>query len=78
MGWISAAVVFVVLWWLVFFTILPLGVQRQERPGEGHDPGAPMKAGVLWKMGLTTLVAGVLLGVVWVVMEFHLISLGDM
>ena len=37
---VSAVVVFIVIWWLVLFMVLPFGVRRTESPEMGHDPGA--------------------------------------
>ena len=45
---VSAVVVFIVIWWLVLFMVLPWGVRRTETPEAGHDPGAPAKP-MLWQ-----------------------------
>ncbi len=55
-------VIFVCVWWVVFFTTLPLGVRRQDRVPEGHDPGAPANPMLLRKAIWTTLVTVVLVG----------------
>ena len=34
-------VIFVVIWWLVLFTVLPFGVQKDDKIVGGNDPGAP-------------------------------------
>lgn len=55
-------VVFVCVWWVVFFAALPIGVRRQKRVAEGHDPGAPAEPMLLKKVLWTTAVTGVLVG----------------
>ena len=35
----SFIVVYIIAWWLVFFIVLPIGVQRDDNPKEGHDVG---------------------------------------
>ena len=34
-------VIFVILWWLILFLILPVGISKQENVKFGNDPGAP-------------------------------------
>ena len=55
-------VVFVCVWWVVFFAALPLGVRRQDRVPEGHDPGAPanpmLRKKALWTTAVTVLLVG--------------------
>ena len=53
----TAAVFFLISWWLIFFITLPFGVHRLEEPEPGMEPGAPEKP-LLWrKAGVTTFVA---------------------
>jgi predicted secreted protein len=64
MTWFSAALVFVVVWWLVFFLSLPIGARSYHEAGEkvdvGNVPGAPMRPRVWLKAGVSTLIAIVL------------------
>ncbi len=55
-------VVFVIIWWMVLFTVLPWGVRRDENPEEGHEPGAPVNPRMWLKAGVTTAIATVLWG----------------
>ena len=71
----TAAIFFLISWWLIFFVTLPFGVHRLEEPEPGMEPGAPEKP-LLWtKAAVTTLVAiGITLLVKWA-MDSGLISL---
>jgi predicted secreted protein len=60
MSWATGVMVFVVIWWTVLFTVLPIGVRRVADPGRGQDHGAPERPQLLKKAIITTLVAGVL------------------
>jgi predicted secreted protein len=74
----SAVVVFIVIWWLVLFMVLPFGVRRTETPEAGHDPGAPARP-MLWrKVGATTAITLVLFAAVYGIVEFELIALSDL
>lgn len=76
MGLISGITVYVVIWWLVVFMVLPWGNQpiAQEDVEKGHASSAPIKPRLLIKMGITTIIASVVwLAVFWTI-ESGLIS----
>jgi len=56
MNWIGSIFIYMVLWWVVLFMVLPWGVRRQENPEAGHDPGAPVTPHLGRKIIATTLV----------------------
>ena len=60
MSWATGLMVYLVIWWTMLFTVLPLGVRRVQNPGRGQDPGAPERPQLLRKAIITSLVAAVL------------------
>ena len=73
MNWLGAFFVYMVLWWVVLFMVLPFGVKRQESPEAGHDPGAPVVTHLRRKLIATTLVTLVIWGIgVFLILHFHL------
>jgi predicted secreted protein len=60
MSWATGVMVYLVIWWTVLFTVLPLGVRRVEKPGRGQERGAPERPELLRKAIITTLVAAML------------------
>lgn len=75
---VSGIVVYVLLWWWVFFMTLPFGAKASSSPEEGHATSAPEKPRMLLKLGITTLVAIVLWGLAWVIIDAGFISFRDM
>lgn len=74
----SAFVVFLIIWWVVLFGILPIGVRGQAEDGKvvkGSEPGAPTKANMMWKVKVTTAIAIVLWVIVCSIIIFELIDL---
>jgi len=64
----TGSVLFIVIWWLTFFAVLPWGVRREENPDAGHDVGAPANPRMLMKFLVTTGIAGVIwAGVYWMI-----------
>ena len=41
-------IIYIVIWWILFFISLPLGVKRSKNLLPGQDSGAPEKT-YLWK-----------------------------
>ena len=68
MEFLSAAVVFIIVWWLVLFMVLPFGVRPPEEVEPGTEPGAPGKPRMVVKLAVTTLIAlGLTALIVWVI-----------
>ena len=60
MSWATGLMVYLVIWWIILFAVLPLGVRRIENPGRGQDRGAPENPQLVRKAIITTAVAAVL------------------
>lgn len=62
----TTALTFLVIWWLVLFTVLPFGAAPPEEAEPGHARSAPAKPRLLIKFLITTLLAaGLTAAVVW-------------
>lgn len=65
---ILGVAVYVVLWWLVLFVVLPWGVKSQSEGADialGSDPGAPIRPMVLRKLAATTVIAAAIFGLLY-------------
>ena len=76
MGVTGSIVVYVIIWWIVFFSILPIGIKHGEKPFksnlEGIDPGAPKNPNILKKFLYTTLITTVIFaGIYYIVDNDH-------
>lgn len=70
--------IYLIIWWLVLFVILPTGVRTQQEVGEivpGTPESAPAAPQMLRKLVLTTLVSVAVFAVVYVVIVYKLIDL---
>lgn len=71
----GAIVTYGVVWWLIFFMVLPFGARPVERPERGHVESAPAHPRLLLKAAITTALAGLATwGIAWVI-DSGLISL---
>lgn len=78
MGWFEGIVTYLILWWLIFFMVLPFGVRGQQEEKEGTVMGtvasAPEKPGILKKMAITSGIAFLALALVYLLITSGLIS----
>jgi predicted secreted protein len=77
----TAIAIYFLIWWLVLFAVLPWGVRSQHEEGEvapGSDPGAPVIPKLRRKLLWTTIVAGLVFALWYVVYTYRLIALDDL
>ncbi|WP_159727276.1 DUF1467 family protein [Methylosinus sp. Ce-a6] len=58
-----AIAIYLTIWWIVLFAILPFGVRSSEEEGDtptGGDPGAPVAPKLWIKAVVTTFVSTIL------------------
>lgn len=78
MGWVTGISVYVVVWWVVLFAVLPWGVRTPDAPEPGMADSAPVRPRILLKFAVTSLVAGIVwLGIYGLVVS-DLISFREM
>jgi predicted secreted protein len=56
MSFMSQLIVFVLIWWIVFFMMLPWCYTPNTDQGQGQDPGSPQRAFIGKKALITTLI----------------------
>jgi predicted secreted protein len=73
----TALAIYVVIWWIVLFAVLPWGVRSQHESGEmtpGTDPGAPVLTNLRLKLIWTTIVATMVFSAWFVIYVYRLIT----
>jgi len=79
MSFVTALAIYVLIWWIVLFAVLPWGVRAQGESGvPGTDPGAPAIPHLAAKLLCTTVVASVVFLAFWFVYTRRLLSLDDL
>ena len=59
MTWWQGAIVYILVWWVTLFAVLPLWVTPAEPGDPGHAAGAPQRPRLLRKAAITTAIAAV-------------------
>lgn len=66
--------VFAVVWWVVWFAVLPFGNRAPERAEPGHVESAPVRPRLGAKAAVTTAVAAVIWGGIYWVIQSGLVT----
>lgn len=73
-SWGTGLPIFVVIWWLVLFVVLPFGVRAPtaEEMEPGQEPGAPVKP-MMWRK---VLICTLITALIWII--FYFIAMYDL
>jgi len=72
-SFLSNLAVFFIVWWVVLFAMLPIGLKTQDDDGEvtlGTVPSAPRGVHMRWAVLRTTIVALVIFGAYYVAVNY--------
>ena len=69
MGATGAIIIYISIWWIVFFSVLPIGIKSQNIKFkdriQGNDPGAPKNPKIAKKFLITTLITSIIFAVIY-------------
>ena len=72
----GSLVVFVCLWWIVFFAMLPIDVNREKKDNiEGVDSGAPENPKILKKIVLSTAITSIIFIIIYLLVKYEYFNL---
>ena len=81
MGITGSIIVFVLIWWIIFFSLLPVGIQSNiekfQEKIEGVDPGAPKNPEIAKKFLITTIITSIIFLVIYYLVKFDLLNLRE-
>ena len=72
----GAAVIYIIIWWIVFFAILPIDVNRNKiNKIDGEDPGSPENPKILKKFLYCTGITTVIFILIYLLIKFEYLNL---
>ena len=81
MGITGSLIVYVLIWWMVFFSVLPVGIQSNKEKFretiDGIDPGAPKNPKIVKKFLITTIITSLIFIVIYYLVKFDLLNLRE-
>jgi predicted secreted protein len=81
MSLFSGIAIYFIIWWLVLFAVLPIGVRSQHEEGDitlGTDHGAPVRPMLIRKALITSLIAAIIFAGVYVAVAVYGLTLEDL
>ena len=70
------AIIYIIIWWIVFFAILPIDVERRKLiKVDGEDPGSPENPKMLKKFIYCTVITTILFTIIYLLMKFEYLNL---
>ena len=79
MGITGSIIVYTLIWWMIFFSVLPVGIQSNKEKFrervEGIDPGAPNNPKIGKKFLITTIITSIIFIVIYYLVNFNLLNL---
>ena len=77
----GSIIVYVMIWWIIFFSVLPVGIQSNKEVFkekiEGMDPGAPKNPKIALKFLVTTLITSIIFVVIYYLTKIELLNLRE-
>lgn len=70
MTWVTGIMVYIVVWWLAWFAVLPLRIEIPDQVPTGQATSAPSNPRLFWKAGLATVIAALLWGLIYCLIAY--------
>ena len=81
MGITGSIIVYVLIWWIIFFSVLPIGIQSNKEAFkekiEGIDPGAPKNPKIANKFLITTVISTIIFLAIYYLVKVELLNLRE-
>lgn len=74
MNWITGSFIYFILWFMVLFVALPIGVRIPEESEPGHADSAPSNPMIGRKMLIAAVIAAVLWAALYWLLQSGLVS----
>ena len=72
----GSIVLFVMMWWIIFFAILPLDVNRNRQEKIlGADPGAPENPKIGKKIFMTSIITSFIFIVIYLMVKYEYLNI---
>jgi predicted secreted protein len=75
MGVVTIILVFIIVWWLCFFLVLPIGQKARTTPAEpGHAPSAPERPALWKRAAITTVLAAIFTTLIVILVDADVVT----
>ena len=72
----GSLIIFVLIWWIIFFSLLPIDVDRKHKErGEGVDKGSPENPKIIKKIIYTTIITSIIFIGIFMLVKYDYLNL---
>ena len=72
----GSLIIFVLIWWIIFFSLLPIDVDRKHKEMvEGADKGSPENPKIIKKIIYTTLITSIIFIGIFMLVKYDYLNL---
>ena len=72
----GSLIIFVLIWWIVFFSLLPIDVDRKHKEMvEGVDKGSPENPKIIKKIIYTTIITSIIFIGIFMLVKYDYLNL---
>jgi len=75
----GSVVIYVILWWIVFFSLLPIDVNREKKGIiRGSDAGAPENPRIIKKFIYSTLITSLIFIIIYMLVKYEYLNIRNL
>ena len=72
----GSLIIFVLIWWIIFFSLLPIDVERKHKEMvEGVDKGSPENPKIIKKIIYTTIITSIIFIGIFMLVKYDYLNL---
>ena len=72
----GSLIIFVLIWWIIFFSLLPIDVERKHKEMvEGADKGSPENPKIIKKIIHTTIITSIIFIGIFMLVKYDYLNL---
>ena len=75
----GSLIIYVLIWWIVFFALLPIDVNREKKDNiRGIDPGAPENPKIIKKFAYSTLITSIIFIIIYLLVKYEYLNIRNL
>ena len=75
----GSLIIYVLIWWIVFFALLPIDVNREKKDNiKGIDPGAPENPKIIKKFAYSTLITSIIFIIIYLLVKYEYLNVRNL
>ncbi len=75
----GSLIIYVLIWWIVFFALLPIDVNREKKENIiGIDAGAPENPKIIKKFVYSTLITSIIFIIIFLLVKYEYLNIRNL